>query len=102
MNNNEKEHAMKKKTIVLFLALATLLALPATSLAQNWEGSLFGTQTTELYLYGLFDPREATEGLSLGGTQIEDPTAVPLGNGIAILVAAGVGFVALKRKEDKQ
>lgn len=39
-------------------------------------------------------------GISLGGAQTENPT--PLGSGIVILLAAGSGYVALRKKEDKQ
>jgi hypothetical protein len=40
-------------------------------------------------------------GFDLGGGTEENPT--PLGNGIAILVAAGAGYVTLKKKmEEKQ
>jgi hypothetical protein len=38
--------------------------------------------------------------LNVGIQPFQDPA--PLGSGIAILIGAGLGYVALKKKEDEQ
>ena len=40
--------------------------------------------------------------IGLGGATQENPTDVPLGSGIMVLVAAGIGYVAIKRKEGEK
>lgn len=42
--------------------------------------------------------RNREEGVTIGGMQNENPT--PLGSGLVIMLAAGVGYVVLKNKED--
>lgn len=72
--------------------------LTATQLNAQNDGSrgLFGMgpKSTESNRDG--------EGMGLGGATEENPTGAPLGNGIAVLVAVGAGYVLVKRKEDKQ
>jgi len=41
-------------------------------------------------------------GVDLGGATQENPTEVPLGNGITVLMAAGIGYATMKRKEIKK
>lgn len=94
---------MKIKTIVLSVVMTALLALPTMLSAQgDREGSLFGSQVSKQNSSGLLNQRGNGDGFSLGGAQNEDPTPAPLGSGIAILLTAGAGYVALKKKEDKQ
>ena len=90
---------VKKKALVLSMALAAGLLVPVTMNAQDYDGSrgLFGRG---------FAAEDAASnnrdgGIGLGGAESEDPTS-PLGSGILVLVAAGAGYAALKRKEDKQ
>ena len=49
---------------------------------------------------GLF--RKNGTSINDGGGITNDPFDAPLGSGIAILIGAGLGYVALKKKEDKQ
>ena len=89
------------KAIVLSLGLAAMM-LPASAMAQKSTerpGGLFGLndQSGTSFLN-----RTEKGGLNLNvETQsFQDPA--PLGSGIAILIGAGLGYVALKKKEDKQ
>jgi hypothetical protein len=98
-----KTKKMNLKAIVLSLGLAAMM-LPANAMAQGTSkrpGGLFGFNdlfATE----GLFQNRSEKQELDLE-VEIqffEDPA--PLGSGIAILIGAGLGYVALKKKEDEQ
>lgn len=101
---------------MLSLAMAVALLLPMTMLAQesrNTHGGMFGTnpQTESTGLMkgsGLM--RSNADDSSLGN-QAYGATdggltfdtfgeTAPLGSGIAILLLAGAGYVALKKKED--
>ena len=91
------------KTIVFSLVLAAM-TLTATSLnAQNRNGGgLFGMGETadnsaNSGSRGMMDINDNTSG---GMTNQTFET--PLGGGIAILLAASLGYVALKKKEDEQ
>ena len=98
-----KTKKMNLKAIVLSLGLAAMM-LPANAMAQGTSkrpGGLFGFNgmfVTE----GLFQQRGEEEDLDLDVEiqTFQDP--VPLGSGIAILIGAGLGYVALKKKEDEQ
>ena len=85
---------VKKKALVLSMALAAGLLVPATMNAQS-DGSR-----------GIFDRGfEATESTRDGETSFTVNTQdfeSPLGSGIVILLAAGAGYAALKRKEERQ
>lgn len=90
------------KTIVFSLVLA-VMTLAATSLnAQNRNGGgLFGMGKTP------DNVDNGTRGaLNVSGNVEGDITNdgfgsnAPLGSGIAILIGAGLGYVALKKKED--
>ena len=109
MFNNNK----KMKSIVLSMVVAAGMLLPASGFAQETgdRGGLFsrgGIFESDGWLSGIFDPdRESDETTydvtngNFGEAEPEYPDA-PLGSGIAILIGAGLGYVALKKKEDKQ
>ena len=94
---------MNLKAIVLSLGLVTMM-LPASAMAQKTTerpGGLFGFNDqpgTSLMHRNTVEKK----GLDLNvGTQtFQDPA--PLGSGIVILIGAGLGYVALKKKEDEQ
>ena len=105
MKNNKR----KLKAIGLSMVLAAGMMLPASVSAQEevaetgggllGYGKLFGSDGS------LFNSRsgipipidDEDEGLT------NDPFGnSPLGSGIAILIGAGLGYVALKKKEDEQ
>ncbi|MBO6023965.1 MAG: hypothetical protein J6P83_03830 [Bacteroidales bacterium] len=92
------------KTIVFSLGLAAM-TLTATNLnAQNRPGGMFGSnQSKEASQGGLM--KNSTRGV----VTINDDGYInnqgigqeaPLGSGLLILLGAGLGYVALKKKED--
>ncbi len=98
-----KTNKTNLKALVLSLGLAALMA-PASAMAQNTTerpGGLFGPNDQSRA--SLLNQKTVEgEGLDLN-VQIQsfqDPA--PLGSGIAILIGAGLGYVALKKKEDEQ
>ena len=112
----------KLKSIMLSMALAVGMLLPASSFAQDVEaetggglfgfGKLFGTDDLFDNLIdeedfgsnsGLFGKGGAiNDNISGGITNGDFGEEVPLGSGLVILLGAGLGYVALKKKEDKQ
>ena len=96
----------KKKTlkaIALSFGLAALL-LPATTMnAQSRPGGLFGTdQSTDDYYSGMLIQIRSGEYFQFANANFGEEEDAPLGSGLALLIGAGLGYVALKRKEDKQ
>jgi len=112
-----KTNKTNLKALVLSLGLAALMA-PACAMAQNTtegpEGMFglndwYGYQTRPGGLFGINDRSrtsflyrtdEAEFDLFVDIQTFQDPA--PLGSGIAILIGAGFGYVALKKKEDEQ
>ena len=96
---------MKKTTLkatVLSMAMAALMLLPLTTNAQ-YDENKFGLQewgqTSLLGKQGTGSTREQEEGFSITNSGIGQQSA-PLGSGLFILLGAGLGYVALKKKED--
>ena len=101
-----KTNKKAMKTLVFSLGLAAM-TLTATNLnAQNRPGGLFGSkQSKEATQGGLM--KNGTRGdftgdVNDGGGMTNQTFETPLGGGIAILLVAGLGYVALKKKEDEQ
>ncbi len=103
MNNNKK-----LKTIVFSLGLAAGMMLPASASAQGVFGDMLDNYYSE-------KESSSNSGALLRGNgnrgegqtiyaDIENDMfgEAPLGSGIAILIGAGLGYVALKKKEDEQ
>ena len=97
-----KTKKMNLKAIVLSLGLAAMM-LPANAMAQGTSkrpGGLFGFN--DLFVAeGLFQTKGEGQELDLN-VEIQNFEDAPLGSGIAILIGAGLGYVALKKKEDEQ
>ena len=91
------------KAIVLSLGLAAMM-LPATLNAQINHGLLNDPYNDNSNMnHGLFNRQgNRSVGIGINATiqGFEEPA--PLGSGIAILIGAGLGYVALKKKEDEQ
>ncbi len=91
------------KALVLSLGLAALMA-PASAMAQNTTerpGGLFGpNDQSRTSLLNQKTVNGEEWNLNVGTQTFQDPA--PLGSGIAILIGAGLGYVALKKKEDEQ
>ena len=100
------------KTIVFSLALAAM-ALTANNMNAQNDGrrGLLGrgdsSESLELVGKPLFQIDGERNGaindnITVGITNGDFGEEVPLGGGIAIMLVAGLGYVALKKKEDKQ
>ena len=86
------------KTLMFSLGLAALLVTSNNLNAQN-DGSrgLFGLGKSSTD-YDYSGNREGEGGVTIGGMQNDNPT--PLGGGLLIMLGAGVGYVALKKKKE--
>ena len=92
------------KTLVFSLGLATMM-LSATNLnAQDRPGGLFSTNPSKDASRSVLmrDGTRANPTINdtTGSGINNDDFGAPLGSGIAIMVVAGLGYVALKKKED--
>lgn len=98
-----KTKKMNLKAIVLSLGLVAMM-IPASAMAQKTTerpGGLFGlNDQPETSLLHRNIVEEEGFDLNVGTQTFQDPA--PLGSGIAILIGAGLGYVALKKKEDEQ
>ena len=92
------------KTLVFSLGLS-LMTLTANNLNAQQGGGLFGRGAAASD-YSISSSEESLMRLDptpITGSGIQnDDFGAPLGSGIAILIGAGLGYVALKKKEDKQ
>ena len=105
---------MKRKAIMLSVAMAVLLAMPTMMSAQiDKEGSFFGSKTSE-NSGGLMNQRgsggfivstqEFGSGLTGGfevSTQQFGQDSAPVGSGLLVLLAAGAGYALVRRKQSK-
>ena len=93
------------KTIVFSLGLAAGMMLPASASAQGVFGDMLDNYYSEKesssnsgpLLRGDYSINDNTDG---GISNDGFGSNAPLGSGIAILIGAGLGYVALKKKED--
>lgn len=102
----KKQTKKKGKAVALSLVMAAVLSLPVGAMAQ--EG-LFQRGVADEVYYGYGGTNGKTELLGHRNVQ---PTGtinnqifgqpVPVGSGVLILLAAGAGYAALKRKEDEK
>ncbi len=90
------------KALALSLGLAAML-LSANNLAAQ-DGGLFSRGATAdnetSNTRGLMNINLNTEDGITNGNFGEQPA--PLGSGLVLLIGAGLGYVALKKKEDEQ
>ena len=97
-----KNYKKTMKTLVFSLVLAAL-TLTANHLNAQ-DGGLFGLgKPSTDYNYSSSESlmRQGEPATINGGFQ-NDSFGAPLGSGIAILLGAGLSYVALKKKEDRQ
>ena len=99
-----KINKRKLKSIVLSMVLAAGMLLPVSSFAQEGgKGGMFGRgdlfESGGLFR-GLMDANG--DGDPEFDITNDDFVEAPLGSGIVILLGAGLGYVALKKKEDEQ
>ena len=95
----------KLKTLVLSLGLAAMM-MPATMNAQINHGLLHNPyKDHDDSRRGMMNSNRDVNGSDLTVyTQDfgQEAPSAPLGSGIDILIGAGLGYVALKKKEDEQ
>lgn len=98
----------KKIAIALSVALATGMLMTTSMSAQG--GGLFvrgnAPETTNGSFLGVQDRNTGSsvgnEPFGQTGSQVgNEPFGVPIGGGIAILVVAGMGYVAIKSKRNQ-
>lgn len=99
-----KQNKKNLKAMVLSMALAAGLLLPVGASAQQ-QGGLFGhaQSPSDARTEGLFNTANNRTSLDLNIQGMDNfgiGEEAPLGSGIALLLAAGLGYVALKKKED--
>ena len=101
-----KKNNKKLKAIVLSLGLgAAMLTAPSVK-AQGVFGDMLDNYYTEkesssnagALLRGNGDRTE----VSTGGSFYNEEFGAPLGSGVLLLLAAGIGYATLKKKEDEQ
>ena len=103
----KKQKTTNLKAFALSLGLAAM-TLTTTNLNAQDGGGVFGRGPTD----SNFATASSEEGLlratthQITGDGITNngigQSEAPLGSGIAILIGAGLGYVALKKKEDEQ
>lgn len=104
INTDKMTDKKTLKTLVFSLGLAAM-TLTANNLTAQNGGGIFGRGATD----SDFATASSEESLmrasepTYGGITNDSFGETPLGSGIAILLGAGLGYVALKkRKEDEQ
>ena len=91
-------------TLAVSMAMAALVLLPLHMNAQ-YDENRFGLQewgqTSLLGKQGTGGTRDG-ESFDITNGNFGETDPAPLGSGIAILIGAGLGYAAFKKKEDKQ
>lgn len=94
------------KTLVFSLGLAAMMMLATTLNAQINRGLLQNPyKDQDNSRRGMMNQQGGNrngENFSISNADFGEDASTPLGSGIAILLGAGLGYVALKKKEDKQ
>ena len=97
---------LNQKTIVFSLGLAAGMMLPASASAQGVFGDMLDNYYAEKEAQSsqgggaLLRGAATRDEIPVSGGFTNDGFGAPLGSGIAILIGAGLGYVALKKKED--
>ena len=90
------------KAIVLSLGLAAMMA-PATMNAQINRGLLENPyKDNSNKNHGMMNSRGDRTEVSNSGSFYNEEFGAPLGSGVLLLLAAGIGYATLKKKEDEQ
>jgi len=96
----------KLKTLVLSLGLGTAMLLSTAVQAQGVFGDMLDNYYAEKEAQssqgGGALLRGAGDATITSGITNDPFVEAPLGSGLVILIGAGLGYVALKKKEDKQ
>ena len=95
------------KAVVLSMVLAAAMVLAAGACAQENSkcgGGLFGLGDSDDsgWFGGLLRGDSENVPGAEGDITIDPFVEAPLGSGLVILIGAGLGYVALKKKEDER
>ena len=102
----KKQTKKKGKAVALSLAMATAISLPLVASAQEGlfqrgvSDETCSSAVNEKETSGMFGYRN-TQTTGVINNQVFGQS-VPIGSGVLILLAAGAGYAALKRKEDEK
>ena len=106
MHSPKNQRLLKHGKVLAFSLMMAALSTPIGAMAQD---GLFQRGVSDEAYYGYGGTNGKTDLLghrSVGTTgTIDNQTfgqPVPMGSGVIILLAAGAGYAALKRKEDEQ
>ena len=112
MSTNKMNNHKRLKAIVLSLGLGAMLLSAAPVQAQGLFGKLQGyeeqDQAVSGALFGGVNSRDGgstvgNEAFGAVGSQIgNEPFGAPIGGGIGILLAAGMGYALIQSKKNKQ
>jgi hypothetical protein len=90
---------MKALTLLLGLAVAMPFSAQAQTKSMYHEGSLMDDPTADWHKQPSLNNRSIS-GITWAINN--DDFGTPLGSGFVILLGAGLGYIALKKKEDEQ
>lgn len=95
-----KKHSKNLKEFVIFMAMAVVLLLPTKTNAQTRTDGFFSASATETYN----DRNMSISGDFLGASNqtFGQNEETPLGSGLLIMLAAGAGYVAMRRKRTRK
>ena len=103
MNNNKK-----LKAIVLSLGLGAAMLFTPTVQAQGVFGDMLDNYYAEKEVQDshsggmLLKGPERSEVSTSGSNFYNEEFGAPIGSGVLFLLAAGIGYATLKKKEDEQ
>lgn len=94
-----------KRTLMFYVVMAVAMALPLNSFAQEKRGLFGSSNSAESKPTSMLGGGSGTRNVQEVGTGNQgfgqDPNPAPLGSGVAMLIAAGVGYALLKSKKSK-
>jgi hypothetical protein len=97
-----KNYKKTLKALVLLLGFAMMLPFSAQAQTKSMyhEGSLMDDPTADWQKQPSLNNRGAVSGWILSNQQFGNDA--PLGSGIILLIGAGLGYAALKRRKEEQ
>ena len=101
-----KKQKLNLKALVLSMGLGTAMLCAPSAQAQGVFGDLLDNYYSEKESSSNAGPLLGGNGtrteVSNDGTFYNEAFGAPLGSGVLLLLAAGIGYATLKKKEDEQ